>query len=64
MVITPKKGQDAWDVCIALKEKGLLAKPTHGNIIRFAPPLIISEEEVGIAIAAFAAILQDMVIAA
>jgi ornithine--oxo-acid transaminase len=35
----------AWDVCVALKEKGLLAKQTHGNIIRFAPPLVITEEE-------------------
>ncbi|MDH5367468.1 MAG: ornithine--oxo-acid transaminase [Cyclobacteriaceae bacterium] len=35
----------AWDICVALKENGLLAKPTHGNIIRFAPPLVISEEQ-------------------
>ena len=35
----------AWDLCIALKENGLLAKPTHGNIIRFAPPLVITEGE-------------------
>ncbi len=35
----------AWDLCLALKENGLLAKPTHGNIIRFAPPLIITEGE-------------------
>ncbi len=35
----------AWEVCVAMKENGLLAKPTHGNIIRFAPPLIISAEE-------------------
>jgi ornithine--oxo-acid transaminase len=35
----------AWDICMKLKEKGLLAKPTHGNIIRFAPPLVISEEQ-------------------
>lgn len=35
----------AWDICIALKENGLLAKPTHGNIIRFAPPLVMTEEE-------------------
>ena len=45
MVIKPKNGKDAWDVCLALKENGLLAKPTHGDIIRFAPPLIISESE-------------------
>ncbi|MEC8885364.1 MAG: aminotransferase class III-fold pyridoxal phosphate-dependent enzyme, partial [Bacteroidota bacterium] len=33
----------AWDICMALKENGLLAKPTHGNIIRFAPPLVMNE---------------------
>ena len=35
----------AWDICMALKENGLLAKPTHGNIIRFAPPLVMSREQ-------------------
>lgn len=35
----------AWNLCLALKENGLLAKPTHGNIIRLAPPLVISEEQ-------------------
>jgi ornithine--oxo-acid transaminase len=35
----------AWDLCVALKNNGLLAKPTHGNIIRFAPPLVITEQE-------------------
>ncbi|MEL7340539.1 MAG: ornithine--oxo-acid transaminase, partial [Bacteroidota bacterium] len=35
----------AWDICMALKENGLLAKPTHGNIIRFAPPLVINEQQ-------------------
>ncbi|KAK4193597.1 pyridoxal phosphate-dependent transferase [Podospora australis] len=38
-------GRTAWDLCLLLKEKGVLAKPTHGNIIRFAPPLVITEEE-------------------
>jgi ornithine--oxo-acid transaminase len=36
----------AWDVCVQMKENGLLAKPTHGNIIRFAPPLTITEGEI------------------
>ncbi|MDG2425869.1 MAG: ornithine--oxo-acid transaminase [Flavobacteriales bacterium] len=36
----------AWDLCVALKENGLLAKPTHGNIIRFAPPLVITEAQI------------------
>ena len=40
-----KSGNTAWNLCLALKENGLLAKPTHGNIIRFAPPLVISEEQ-------------------
>lgn len=35
----------AWNICMALKENGLLAKPTHGNIIRFAPPLVMTEEQ-------------------
>ena len=35
----------AWDICVSLKENGLLAKPTHGNIIRFAPPLVMNEEQ-------------------
>ncbi len=35
----------AWEICLALRDNGLLAKPTHGNIIRFAPPLVITEEQ-------------------
>ncbi len=35
----------AWDICLALAKNGLLAKPTHGNIIRFAPPLVMTEEQ-------------------
>ncbi|MGB0524804.1 MAG: ornithine--oxo-acid transaminase [Flammeovirgaceae bacterium] len=35
----------AWELCLAMKDNGLIAKPTHGNIIRFAPPLVITEEE-------------------
>ena len=35
----------AWDICVALKDNGLLAKPTHGNIIRFAPPLVMTKEQ-------------------
>ena len=35
----------AWDICIKLRDNGLLAKPTHGNIIRFAPPLVMNGEE-------------------
>ncbi|MBN4065699.1 ornithine--oxo-acid transaminase [Candidatus Amoebophilus asiaticus] len=46
IVIEPRNGKEAWDVCLALKDNGLLAKPTHGDIIRFAPPLVISEEQI------------------
>ena len=45
VVIRPKNGREAWDVCLRMRDNGLLAKPTHDHIIRFAPPLIISEEE-------------------
>jgi ornithine--oxo-acid transaminase len=45
IVIKPKNGKTAWDVCMKMAENGLLAKPTHGDIIRFAPPLIITEEQ-------------------
>nr|HMS70529.1 aminotransferase class III-fold pyridoxal phosphate-dependent enzyme [Saprospiraceae bacterium] len=39
-------GKIAWNICVKLKENGLLAKPTHGNIIRFAPPLVMTEEQI------------------
>ncbi len=45
IVIKPKNGKGAWEVCLKLMENGLLAKPTHGDIIRFAPPLIITENQ-------------------
>lgn len=45
VIIRPKNGKEAWDVCMKMKENGVLAKPTHGDIIRFAPPLVISEEQ-------------------
>lgn len=45
VVINNKPGKTAWDVCVAMAENGVLAKPTHGNIIRFAPPLIINEKQ-------------------
>ncbi|PQE32001.1 ornithine aminotransferase protein [Rutstroemia sp. NJR-2017a WRK4] len=43
---TKTGGHSAWDLCMLLKSKGLLAKPTHENIIRLAPPLVISEEDI------------------
>ncbi len=42
------EGDTAWNICLALAENGLLAKPTHGHIIRFAPPLVISDEEMSL----------------
>jgi ornithine--oxo-acid transaminase len=46
LVIEEQPGKTAWDVCLELKQLGLLAKPTHGNIIRFAPPLVISKAQI------------------
>ena len=40
-----EESDTAWDICMALRDNGLLAKPTHGNIIRFAPPLVINETQ-------------------
>jgi len=51
VVIEPHNGKEAWDVCLKMKEMGLLAKPTHGHIIRFAPPLVINEAQLREAIA-------------
>ena len=46
VIIKPKNGKEAWDVCVAMKDNGLIAKPTHGDIIRFAPPLVITENQI------------------
>jgi ornithine--oxo-acid transaminase len=54
IIIKPKDGKEAWDVCMKMKENGVLAKPTHGDIIRFAPPLVITEEQLREAIARIA----------
>ncbi len=45
IIIKPKNGKSAWDVCVKMMENGLIAKPTHDHIIRFAPPLVINEEQ-------------------
>ena len=60
IVIKPKDGKEAWDVCIKMKENGLLAKPTHQHIIRFAPPLVITEEEVHCAVSIIKDSLEQM----
>ncbi|HOY39882.1 MAG TPA: ornithine--oxo-acid transaminase [Bacteroidales bacterium] len=51
IVVNPKNGKEAWDVCLEMAKNGLLAKPTHKHIIRFAPPLVITEEQLMDAIA-------------
>ena len=40
-----EESSTAWDICMKLRDNGLLAKPTHGNIIRFAPPLVMNKEQ-------------------
>ena len=45
IIVPAADGRTAWDVCVTLMERGVLAKPTHGDIIRFAPPLVITEEQ-------------------
>ena len=59
VIINPTPdGRTAWDVCVALMERGLLAKPTHGDIIRFAPPLVITEAELRDACALIADVIR------
>lgn len=55
-----KNGKTAWDLCIKMMENGLLAKPTHKTIIRFAPPLVITEAELRKAIAIIAKSIKEM----
>ncbi|MDC1396423.1 aminotransferase class III-fold pyridoxal phosphate-dependent enzyme, partial [Flavobacteriaceae bacterium] len=45
-----EESDTAWKICLKLRDNGLLAKPTHGNIIRFAPPLTINKTEIDIAV--------------
>jgi ornithine--oxo-acid transaminase len=59
VVIRPTNGKTAWDVCLALKENGLIAKPTHEHIIRFTPPLIITEEQIMEAVAIIEKTLKE-----
>ena len=60
IVINDTEGSDiAWNICLNMAGKGLLAKPTHGNIIRFAPPLIINKQEVNLCIDIFISSLKE-----
>ncbi len=56
IVIEPKNGYEAWDVCLKFKERGILCKPTHRHIIRLAPPLVITKEQ----LAEVAGIIKDV----
>jgi len=59
IVIKEKEGKTAWDVCVELSKNGLLAKPTHGDIIRFAPPLVITEEQLHECIAIISKVIRE-----
>jgi len=59
-VIKPRNGKTAWDVCLKMRDNGLLAKPTHDHIIRFAPPLVITEEQVMEAVGIIEKSLKEM----
>ena len=56
-----KSERSAWELCLLLKSRGLLAKPTHVNIIRLAPPLCITEEELMEGVKIIASALEDIV---
>mmetsp|Transcript_20740 Transcript_20740/g.49285 ORF Transcript_20740/g.49285 Transcript_20740/m.49285 type:complete len:93 (+) Transcript_20740:1122-1400(+) len=58
-VIDESKGVAAWDICMELKQRGLLCKPTHDNIIRLAPPLVITEAEIDECITIIQTTLED-----
>ncbi|MCF8361984.1 MAG: ornithine--oxo-acid transaminase [Prolixibacteraceae bacterium] len=60
ITIKPTNGKTAWDVCLAMKENGVLAKPTHGDIIRFTPPLIINEEQMADALKKIQTALKEI----
>ncbi len=59
IVIKSKNGIDAWNVCLKLRDNGLLAKPTHGDIIRFAPPLVINEVQIKECVGIISKTIQD-----
>lgn len=58
VIADDEESDTAWNICVALKENGLLAKPTHGNIIRFAPPLVMTEEQLKDCIAIICNVLE------
>ena len=60
IVIEPRNGKTAWDLCLKMSENGLLAKPTHGDIIRFAPPLVITEDQINECLGIIAKSLKEL----
>ena len=60
LVTEPSGDVKAWDICVMLKEKGLLAKPTHEHIIRFTPPLIINEAQMSEAVAIIKSVFESI----
>jgi ornithine--oxo-acid transaminase len=60
IVITHRNPDASWDLCLYLKDLGLLAKPTHGDKIRFAPPLIINEKQIQEAVAIIGEALKKL----
>ena len=53
-------GVEAWDVCVKLREAGVLAKPTHDTIIRFAPPLVMTEEQLKECLGIIVSVLESL----
>ena len=60
IIIKPKDGKEAWDVCVKLSEKGILCKPTHRHIIRLAPPLVITKEQLAECIERIKSVFSEM----
>lgn len=60
IVVEPKDGVEAWDVCVMLKERGLLCKPTHRHIIRLAPPLVITKEQLDECVDIIKSVFNDL----
>lgn len=60
IIIDESKGISAWEICMELMRKGLLAKPTHGNIIRLAPPLVITEKQLDEAVSIISNVLKSL----
>ncbi|MDP8231080.1 MAG: ornithine--oxo-acid transaminase [Candidatus Zophobacter franzmannii] len=60
IIVEPQDDVEAWDVCVMLKDKGLLCKPTHRHIIRFAPPLVITKDELDDCIKIIKSVFADL----